>query len=206
MLEELNFEKLIFGEEEKRPVKLLRVHWIVLAAVMVIAVALIAFWPKDRGEPYGEAAPDMVSWRSMDKDVAGAIYRRDFLIFTPELDAGEWGVEKIVFGVQAQSGFFVTNTSSATPNNVTVNSGKSATWIPAEEKTSDYVTFTAWAGEHIVGYAVVKIQPIGEVASSMPSLYEVEILDSVLFPLKDGEFQNVTEEYVRQRMEELKKQ
>ena len=206
-MEELNFEKLIFGKPEEAPPKPLYLHWIVLSLVLV-AVILAVFWPKGGvvpGEIYGELAPDMISWRTSDEIVTGMFYEYNYVSFTPELDPDQWDAEKITFGVKAESGLFMTNTSSANPNTLTVDSGKTATWLPEEGQSQDYVVFTAWAGEHIVGYAVVKIQPaVGDAVVGGP-MYEVELLGSATFPLMDGQFQNVTEEYIQEQIDELKK-
>ena len=205
-MEELNLENLIFGEKEEAPPKPLYLHWVLLA-VALVAVLLISFWPKGQAEDiYGELAPDMVSWRSYDKDVTGMLYRFHYVAFTPKLDPEKWNAEKITFGVKAESGFFVTNISSANPHILTVDSGKTATWLPKEGTDTDYVVFTAWAGEHIVGLAVAWIQPgVGDAALGLP-LFEVELLGSVTFPMMDGKFQNVTEEYIEEQIKELKKQ
>ena len=202
-MEELNFEKLIFGKPEEVPPRPLYLHWIVLGLVLA-AVLLAVFWPAGRaGEIYGELAPDMVSWKMADQQISATRYR--FVTFTPELDPDQWDAEKITFGVKAENGFFMTNISSANPNTLTVDSGKTAAWIAGEGASQDYVVFTAWAGEHIVGFAVVKIQPaVGDAVVGGP-MYEVELLGSATFPLMDGEFQNVTEEYIQEQIEELKK-
>ena len=203
-MEELNFEKMIFGEKEEAPPKPLRLHWAVLGAVVL--VLLILLWSqRPAAQFYEEAAPDMIAWRGVDRELAGQIYRIDVLTFTPRLDPENWGAEKIAFGLQADSGYFMTNISSANPNILTVDSGKSATWIPEEGAEEDYVVFTAWAGEHIVGYAVVRVRP-AEAVTAGESLYEVTSLCSAVFPLVDGEYQDVTQEYIQQKAEELKQQ
>ena len=205
-MEELNLENLIFGEKEEIPPKPMYVHWILLALALVIAVVITAFWPKGQGDIHGEPAPDMISWRGADSDLAGQLYRFDIVVFTPRLDPSGWNAEKISFGVKSENGYFMTNISSASPNTLTVDSGKSATWLPGEGTSLDYVVFTAWAGEHIVGYAVAKVRPaVVGIAVGEP-LYTAEILESVTFPLIDGEFQDVTEEYISQQIEELKQE
>ena len=211
-MEELNLENLIFGEKEETPPKPLYLHWAVVAVLVTVVLAVFlgnsGIAQIGGAEPgiYGELAPDMISWKTSDKQVSAQLYRYDTVTFMPELDPEEWGVERIAFGVKADSGFFTTNMSSADPHILTVDSGKSAVWTAGEGTSYDYVVFTAWAGEHIVGFAVAKIQPaVGDAVVGGP-MYKVKILGSAVFPLVDGQFQNVTEEYIQQKVDELKQQ
>ena len=131
-----------------------------------------------------------------------AVFSVGDVTFYPNLDAGQWGGEKISFHIHADRGSFIIPVNFASPSNATVESGIPVTW-KSGLLGDGYVEFVAWAGDHIVGYALAKIEPLGE-----DSLYShsVEILGSVTFPLMDGKFQNVTEEYIQEQIKELKKQ
>ena len=54
----------------------------------------------------------------------------------------------------------------------------------------DCVDIVAKEGEHIVGYAVIKIEPTD-------FWYKADIVKSVCFPQWFGEYQNISEEYVQ---------
>ena len=69
---------------------------------------------------------------------------------------------------------------------------KQTWWYKRSEDvfSCDYVDIVAKEGEHIVGYAVIKIEPTD-------FWYKAEIVKSVCFPQRFGEYQKISEEYVQ---------
>ena len=69
--------------------------------------------------------------------------------------------------------------------------------VSEEKFMYDYVDIVAKEGEHIVGYAVIKIEPTD-------FWYKAEIVKSVCFPQRFGEYQNISEEYVQSCIQKIK--
>ena len=201
-MEKLNLENVIFGEKEETPPKPLYLHWILLAAALVMTVLLSAWWVRNERaqvELHEVQTPNMIVYHA--SSVFDAVFSVGDVTFYPMLDSGQWGGEKMSFHMHADRGYFIIPMNFASPSNAHVENGAPATW-KSGLLGDGYVEFVAWAGDHIVGYALAKIEPLGE-----DSLYShsVEILGSVTFPMENGEFQNVTEEYVQEQIKELKK-
>ena len=55
---------------------------------------------------------------------------------------------------------------------------------------------------HIIGYAVVCFDRTAYITDDNPNpqIYELHLADAFLFPKRDGEYQNIPEEYVRDRI------
>lgn len=214
-MEELDFEKILFGEPEKENLKPLDMRWVLLPLILAVIAFAVLLWPRQE-EPeatdcttgaeafYGVLAPDMVSCRVY--EFSSGFNPTKYVWFTPSLDAQEWGSEKITFQINADSGSFLEALLSAVyvPEKGiwSVESGGTATWMGddlAAEGT--YVEFVARTGEYIIGYAVAEILPAEE---QQLSKYTVKILGSAVFPLVDETFQPITEEYIRQQMDDLR--
>ncbi len=83
-------------------------------------------------------------------------------------------------------------------NHETVPNGYTVLWdhtFPPQDRY--HVAFTARSGEHILGYTVIRIQSESVYLSAQPY-----ILESVSFPKIFGMYQNITEEYVENCIQE----
>ena len=220
--QELDFEKLIFGETEKEKPKRPDKRWLILPVFLAVAVLAVLLWP-GRETPqkpvptvgatgiYGVLAPEMISWRVNDKFYSGLDFRKH-VWFTPDLDPQQWGAERIEFHIRANAGEFTNISVSSYLPATFVENGNTAVWRGTSVMDGDalqtgetvYVEFIARAGEHIVGFALAQVLPSTE--NMHLTQYTVEILGGAVYPLVNGEFQNVTEEYAQQQIEALKKE
>ena len=220
--QELDFEKLIFGETEKEKPKRPDKRWLILPVFLAVAVLAVLLWP-GREEPetpeltvgangiYGVLAPEMISWRVNDKFYSGLDYTRH-VWFTPSLDPQQWGAERIEFHIRANAGEFTNISVSSYLLATFVGNGNTAVWRGTSVMDGDalqtgetvYVEFIARAGEHIVGFALAQILP--STGNMHLTQYTVEILGATAYPLVDGEFQQVTEDDVSQQIQALKEE
>jgi hypothetical protein len=88
--------------------------------------------------------------------------------------------------------------------NLSVKSGDKFRWVDSNESGSrilcDYVEIIIKLEEHIIGYAVIEINHEAGLN------YNAVVLKSVLFPQIDGEYQNVSEEYVEAAIKKIKEE
>ena len=90
--------------------------------------------------------------------------------------------------------------------NVCVYSGELIYWWPytkgyggGSTVDHDFVEIVLKLEEHIIGYVVIEIYR----KIPLPS-YNAHLLKSILFPQVNGEYQNVSEEYIKARIEKIK--
>lgn len=76
-------------------------------------------------------------------------------------------------------------------------------YLPAED--TSYLDIVIYEGDAITGYAVIMIQKTYDVSSNLANGYYAALLESRYFPCVDGKYQDVTEEYVRSIIEEVKR-
>lgn len=67
---------------------------------------------------------------------------------------------------------------------------------------TSYIDIIIYANEHIIGYAVIKIFPVTEFTKG--HVYSVKLLKSASFPQVDGEYQNITIDYIESEMIKIK--
>jgi hypothetical protein len=92
--------------------------------------------------------------------------------------------------------------------NLSVKSGGEFRWMdgnnyPRDESYSDhdFIEIVLKTGQNIIGYAVIDI-----LERNYERLWDALVLKSVLFPRADGEYQNVSEEYVKTAIEKVKRE
>lgn len=73
------------------------------------------------------------------------------------------------------------------------------------EITNGYVTIIAKESDHIVGYAVLLIKVDFTEDSTIANGWHVSTLKAVEFPQIEGQYQDVSEEYVQRQFEKLTK-
>ena len=88
---------------------------------------------------------------------------------------------------------------------IKANFGKDQTGKPYDLSADGYVTIIAKESDHIVGYAVLLIKSDSSDPSHTLGWY-VSTLKSVDFPQVDGQYQDVSEEYVQRQFKKLIKQ
>jgi AMMECR1 domain-containing protein len=71
-------------------------------------------------------------------------------------------------------------------------------WVSGPLPAYDFVEIVIKLEENIIGYAVIGINQVRDLT------YNAVVLKSVLFPQVDGEYQNVSEEYVKAAIEKIK--
>lgn len=131
---------------------------------------------------------------------------------------------KITFAVKVTGGEFETlrqNTlgQSFTAENNTTIVWNHLAWFLNEHKKADdalpdvfsgdddfdgsqaFVDIIIYADDHIVGYAVVEIYEVNGSTGVNAYIYNARVLEIVSFPMVDGEFQNITVQYVTNIME-----
>ena len=79
------------------------------------------------------------------------------------------------------------------------------TYKPYDLSADGYVTIIAKESDHIIGYAVLLIKSDSSDPSNTHGWY-VSTLKSVEFPQIDGQYQDVSEEYVQRQLKKLIKQ
>ncbi|MDD4540805.1 MAG: hypothetical protein PHR78_01360 [Eubacteriales bacterium] len=67
-------------------------------------------------------------------------------------------------------------------------------------KGNDFIKIITREDDHLLGYAVIRIDSTEETENAF---YKPLLLKSVFFPKVEGEYQNVTEEYVQSKIREL---
>ena len=87
---------------------------------------------------------------------------------------------------------------------IKANFGKDQTGKPYDLSTDGYVTIIAKESDHIVGYAILLIKSDFSYGSSANGWF-VSTLKSVEFPQIDGQYQDVSEEYVQRQFKKLTK-
>ena len=107
-----------------------------------------------------------------------------------------------VFFCTTKEGYFPVNFKAN--KNVTAKSGETIYWVGFvgannKEIKHDFVDIILKIDDNIIGYAVIEIH----LASG--ATHNAELLKSVVFPKIDGEYQNVTEKYVKNEIKKVKK-
>lgn len=80
------------------------------------------------------------------------------------------------------------------------------TYKPYDLSTDGYVTIIAKESDHIVGYSVLLIKVDFPEGSTIEHGWYVSTLKAVEFPQIDGQYQDVSEEYVQRQFKKLIKQ
>ena len=75
-------------------------------------------------------------------------------------------------------------------------------WINLDGYAPAFMEIVLREEEHIVGYAVIKISPIEDLGSELG--YVSQLLRSVSFPKVDGQYQDISEEYVAEQIRRVK--
>lgn len=124
-----------------------------------------------------------------------------------ELDDQYFAEHEVVFDVKLEYGNFRDKRKQSLGKQFTVKSGETIYWTKYEQGTTDrtmgeatYVDITIKADGHIVGYTVIKIVRLRPEFS----IYTAYLVKNVTFPLYEGEFQQITEEYVIEQMEKAR--
>ena len=158
-------------------------------------------------------------------EVPEEIFHSDNIYFEVTVDSGSYYV---VHGGEAGFEWFppqftVKNgTQLCWECSLDAATGESFVYTPTFKEA--YTRIVIYDGEHIIGYAVLRYESLlleevkPELAPEMPALgevvllhrpvedystvYRVVIVESCLFPLVDGQYQNVTLEYVNARLED----
>jgi hypothetical protein len=85
--------------------------------------------------------------------------------------------------------------------NLSVKPGDKFRWVEFNESgplaTHDFVEIIIKIEENLIGYAVIEINRVD------PLTYNAVVLKSVLFPQIDGEYQHISEEYVKTAIEKI---
>ncbi len=179
--------------------------------------------------PFSHYWAGVVSWVPgcpITLSVSNEMYASDDITFDVSVDGGGYYIgEKESTG--QMSGFYaVLPEKFDVPNNSTIY--WSTTYDPEDPlgpMFTDEISYTKliiFDGEYIVGYAIFCFRNItwAEVSKNLSSeekekweqqygfqedqltnSFRLEILDSVMFPMVDGEYQQITEEYVHQCIE-----
>jgi hypothetical protein len=120
--------------------------------------------------------------------------------------------EDAVFEGAVEKGYFITwdQTLEVYVKEVTVKPGSTIYWHPSlkhSKPEQDFVSIILKTEGKITGYAVVGINAVVSdttVPYGTHFRYELKLLHSALIPKVDGEYQNVSEEYVRAEIEKVK--
>ena len=88
---------------------------------------------------------------------------------------------------------------------IKANFGKDQTGKPYDLSTDGYVTIIAKESDHIVGYSVLLIKVDFPEGSTIEHGWYVSTLKAVEFPQVDGQYQDVSEEYVQRQFKKLTK-
>ncbi len=110
--------------------------------------------------------------------------------------------ENVKFELKADNGVFWIVDTQEYLQMATVNNGDTVYWHLADNDKQfeiTYVDIIAKIDDNVVGYAVVKI-----FKDNNSSDYEAELLKSVVFPRVGGEYQQVTQDQVDERIQTAK--
>ena len=126
------------------------------------------------------------------------------------------GYQNTTFEVSVDGGellLWEDNTIKHLPTPFYVENGTTIYWsslsqtasgsVEIMEDSQAYMDIIIREDTSIVGYAVVKIEL--DSATECPCTYYATLVKSVSFPKVNGSYQNITYEYVRREMEQLKR-
>lgn len=106
--------------------------------------------------------------------------------------------------------YFLNNRLNNRLKEVTIKSGETIaldTAFSFDEEfvkmPNGYYTIIAKESAHIVGYAVLRLKVV---AHAIPDGWKLQVIKSVEFPQIDGQYQDVSEEYVQRQFKKLIKQ
>ncbi|HCC36231.1 MAG TPA: hypothetical protein DEQ14_00665 [Treponema sp.] len=113
--------------------------------------------------------------------------------YNPNSILMKYSDENVLFNCSVDNGYFIKTVSHDASKHVSLRSGDEIFWRP-EGVEYAYVEIALEFEKNIVGYAVIEV-----------IRYSPRVLESVVFRKANGEYQNISEEYMKTAIERIKK-
>ncbi len=113
--------------------------------------------------------------------------------YNPNSILMKYSDENVLFNCSVDNGYFIKTVSHDASKHVSLRSGDEIFWRP-EGVEYAYIEIALEFEKNIVGYAVIEV-----------IRYSPRVLESVVFRKANGEYQNISEEYMKTAIERIKK-